>query len=254
MTPLNRDSISRAPKVLLHDHLDGGLRPQTVLELADEAGYRDLPADDADSLGRWFRQAADSGSLVRYLETFAHTVGVMQTPDAIHRVARECALDLAADGVVYAEVRFAPELSTAQGLAIEAVVEAIGDDSAAELRMLTMEVYDKAHAIARERGIILADTKLEFGRRPDGTTILADEVLTPDSSRFWPADEWQPGRAQSSYDKQIVRDWLTGESGWDRTSGEAPPPPRVRRSMKERTLLSGWAPTKASTGRPPKKA
>ena len=106
----------------------------------------------------------------------------------------------------------------------EAVVEAIGDDAAAELRMLTMEVYGKAHLVARERGIILADTKLEFGRRPDGTTILADEVLTPDSSRFWPADEWQPGRAQSSYDKQIVRDWLTGESGWDRTSGEAPPP------------------------------
>jgi phosphoribosylaminoimidazole-succinocarboxamide synthase len=90
--------------------------------------------------------------------------------------------------------------------------------------MLTMEVYDKAHALARDRGIILADTKLEFGRRPDGTTVLADEVLTPDSSRFWPADEWQPGRAQASYDKQIVRDWLTGESGWDRTSGDAPPP------------------------------
>jgi phosphoribosylaminoimidazole-succinocarboxamide synthase len=113
----------------------------------------------------------------------------------------------------------------------ESVVEAVGDDAAAELRMLTMEVYDKAHGLARDRGIILADTKLEFGRRPDpstgsgqrGTTILADEVLTPDSSRFWPAADWQPGRAQASYDKQIVRDWLTGESGWDRTSGEAPP-------------------------------
>jgi phosphoribosylaminoimidazole-succinocarboxamide synthase len=104
-----------------------------------------------------------------------------------------------------------------------AVVEAVGDDAAAELRMLTMEVYDKAHDLARERGIILADTKLEFGRRPDGTTILADEVLTPDSSRFWPAADWQPGRAQASYDKQIVRNWLTGESGWDRHSGEAPP-------------------------------
>ena len=123
--PLNAESIRRAPKVLLHDHLDGGLRPQTVLELADEHGYRALPAEDPDSLGRWFRQAADSGSLVRYLETFAHTVGVMQRPEAIHRVARECALDLAADGVVYAEVRFAPELSTAQGLPIEAVVEAM---------------------------------------------------------------------------------------------------------------------------------
>jgi adenosine deaminase len=116
------ESLRRAPKVLLHDHLDGGLRPQTVLELADEHGYRDLPASDAESLGRWFREAADSGSLVRYLETFAHTVGVMQHPDAIARVARECAVDLAADGVVYAEVRFAPELATAGGLAIDAVV------------------------------------------------------------------------------------------------------------------------------------
>jgi phosphoribosylaminoimidazole-succinocarboxamide synthase len=79
--------------------------------------------------------------------------------------------------------------------------------------------------VARERGIILADTKLEFGARPDGTTVLGDEVLTPDSSRFWPAAEWQPGRAQASYDKQIVRDWLTSDaSGWDRTSGAAPPP------------------------------
>ena len=120
----------------------------------------------------------------------------------------------------------------------EVVCEAVGDDAAAELRMLTMEVYGKAHALAKERGILLADTKLEFGRRPDPATgsgqrhptILADEVLTPDSSRFWPADQWQPGRAQASYDKQIVRDWLTSaESGWDPTSGDAPPslPPAV---------------------------
>ena len=115
-----------------------------------------------------------------------------------------------------------------ENVAYEAVCEAVGDDAAAELRMLTMEVYDRAHTLARTRGILLADTKLEFGRRLSsdgtGTTILADEVLTPDSSRFWPAEGWQPGRAQASYDKQIVRDWLTGESGWDRTSGEAPPP------------------------------
>jgi adenosine deaminase len=121
------DELRRAPKVLLHDHLDGGLRPQTVLELADEAGYRLLPAGDASALGAWFRQAADSGSLVRYLETFAHTVGVMQRPEAVARVARECALDLAAEGVVYAEVRMAPELLTAQGTPIEEAVEAILD-------------------------------------------------------------------------------------------------------------------------------
>ena len=125
--PLDAASIRRAPKVLLHDHLDGGLRPQTVIELADAYGYRDLPTTDAAELGTWFRQAADSGSLVRYLETFAHTVGVMQTADAVHRVARECAVDLAADGVVHAEVRFAPELATAGGLPIEGVVEAMVD-------------------------------------------------------------------------------------------------------------------------------
>ena len=106
----------------------------------------------------------------------------------------------------------------------EAVVAAVGADAAAELRTLTMRVYDTAHALARERGIILADTKLEFGDR-DGTTVLGDEVLTPDSSRYWPASEWAPGRAQPSYDKQIVRNWaLSPESGWDRASGAAPPP------------------------------
>ncbi|SNR87363.1 adenosine deaminase [Geodermatophilus saharensis] len=125
--PLDVDAVRRAPKVLLHDHLDGGLRPQTVLELAEESGYRDLPAGDAEALGTWFRQAADSGSLVRYLETFAHTVGVMQRPEAVRRVARECALDLAADGVVHAEVRMAPELLTAGGTPIEEAVEAILD-------------------------------------------------------------------------------------------------------------------------------
>ena len=106
-----------------------------------------------------------------------------------------------------------------------AVVAAVGQDAAEELRRLTMQVYDTAHGLARERGILLADTKLEFGRDASGLTILADEVLTPDSSRFWPADDWQPGRAQESFDKQVVRNWLTSaESGWDRTSGDAPPP------------------------------
>jgi adenosine deaminase len=123
--PLDLPSLIRAPKVLLHDHLDGGLRPQTVLELADQLGYRDLPATDAGALEAWFRQAADSGSLERYLETFAHTVAVMQRPEAVARVARECALDLAADGVVCAEVRMAPELLTAMPL--EAAVEAMLD-------------------------------------------------------------------------------------------------------------------------------
>jgi len=120
-----RTIIDRAPKVLLHDHLDGGLRPETVVELAAEVGYAGLPTTDVEALGDWFYEAADSGSLVRYLETFAHTVAVMQTADALRRVARECALDLAADGVVYAESRFAPELHIEMGLTLEQVVEAV---------------------------------------------------------------------------------------------------------------------------------
>jgi phosphoribosylaminoimidazole-succinocarboxamide synthase len=112
-----------------------------------------------------------------------------------------------------------------ENVSYDAVVETVGAERAAELRRLTLALYDRAEGIARERGIILADTKVEFGSRGDGTTVLGDEVLTPDSSRFWPAAQWQPGRAQQSYDKQIVRDWaLSPESGWDRSSGEAPPP------------------------------
>lgn len=122
-----RDQIRRAPKVLLHDHLDGGLRPATVVELARAAGYDRLPATDPEKLGLWFREAADSGSLERYLETFSHTVGVMQTRDALVRVARECAEDLAADGVVYAEVRYAPEQHLEGGLGLEEVVEAVNE-------------------------------------------------------------------------------------------------------------------------------
>jgi adenosine deaminase len=122
---ITEDSIRRAPKVLLHDHLDGGLRPATVVELAGATGYGDLPVGDSDGLASWFHEAADSGSLERYLQTFAHTVGVMQTADALRRVAAECAADLAADGVVYAEVRFAPELHVEHGLALPDVVEAV---------------------------------------------------------------------------------------------------------------------------------
>ncbi|NLU69224.1 adenosine deaminase [Streptomyces sp. HNM0574] len=124
---LNSDLIRRAPKVLLHDHLDGGLRPATIVELAREAGYENLPTTDPERLGTWFRDAADSGSLERYLETFAHTCAVMQTREALFRVAAECAEDLAADGVVYAEVRYAPEQHLERGLTLDQVVEAVND-------------------------------------------------------------------------------------------------------------------------------
>ena len=112
-----------------------------------------------------------------------------------------------------------------ENVSYDAVAGTVGAERASELRSLTLAVYARAESVARERGIILADTKLEFGARPDGTTVLADEVLTPDSSRFWPADQWRPGQPQPSYDKQIVRNWaLSPDAGWDRASGEAPPP------------------------------
>jgi phosphoribosylaminoimidazole-succinocarboxamide synthase len=133
------------------------------------------------------------------------------------------------DGSHLPEPIFTPATKAAIGdhdenVSYDAVVAVVGTDVAARLQNLTLQVYARAEGLARERGILLADTKLEFGARPDGTIILADEVLTPDSSRFWPADDWEPGRTQPSYDKQIVRNWLLSPaSGWDRTSGDAPP-------------------------------
>ncbi|CAM5440618.1 MULTISPECIES: adenosine deaminase [Streptomyces] len=126
-TTPSADQIRRAPKVLLHDHLDGGLRPGTIVELAQDTGYDRLPETDPGKLGLWFREAADSGSLERYLETFSHTVGVLQTRDALFRVAAECVEDLAEDGVVYAEVRYAPEQHLDGGLTLEEVVEAVNE-------------------------------------------------------------------------------------------------------------------------------
>lgn len=110
-----------------------------------------------------------------------------------------------------------------ENVSYEEVARQVGPETAAQLRRLTLAVYGRARDIARERGIVLADTKFEFGFDGD-TLVLADEVLTPDSSRFWPAETWEPGHAQPSYDKQFVRDWLTGpESGWDRKSEQPPP-------------------------------
>ena len=133
------------------------------------------------------------------------------------------------DGSKLPKTIFTPATKAALGdhdenVTFDEVVATIGQDEAQTLRRLTVLAYDRAASIAAERGIILADTKFEFGVRPDGTTVLADEVLTPDSSRYWPADVWEPGHTQPSYDKQYVRDWLTSPaSGWDRNSGEAPP-------------------------------
>lgn len=134
------------------------------------------------------------------------------------------------DGSRLDEPIFTPATKAERGehdenVTYEHVVDQVGEPLAEQLRRLTLAIYERAEAIARDRGILLADTKLEFGRRADGTLVLADEVLTPDSSRFWPADEWAPGRVQPSFDKQFVRDWLVSPaSGWDRRS-DAPPPP-----------------------------
>lgn len=124
MGPLTPQQLRRAPKVLLHDHLDGGLRPQTIIELAAEIGH-ELPHTNVEELSTWFHTGAARRYLPLYLETFEHTVAVMQQRDSLIRVARECAEDLAADGVVYAEVRFAPELHLSGGLTLDEVVEAV---------------------------------------------------------------------------------------------------------------------------------
>ena len=125
--PLTLEEIRAAPKVLLHDHLDGGVRPATVVELADTIGYDKLPSHDVAEVTSWLRRGAQRGHLNLYLDAFQHTVAVMQTADALRRVAAECAEDLAADGIVYAEVRFAPELHVTEGLALDEVVEAVLD-------------------------------------------------------------------------------------------------------------------------------
>tara|TARA_B100000579_G_scaffold195613_1_gene159892 strand:- start:1357 stop:2448 length:1092 start_codon:yes stop_codon:yes gene_type:complete len=119
------DLVARGPKVLLHDHLDGGLRPSTVIDLADISGYKELPSSNVEKLSEWFHEGANRRDLNLYLETFAHTVGVMQDEYSCHRVAKECAEDLAEDGCVYAEIRFAPSLFTTQKLSIHEVIEAV---------------------------------------------------------------------------------------------------------------------------------
>jgi adenosine deaminase len=147
------DQIKRVPKALLHDHLDGGLRPETIIEIAQQIGYKKLPTDDPKQLADWFEESCNSHSLVRYLETFSHTIAVMQSKEAIIRVSRECAIDLARDGVVYAEVRGAPELFTEQGLSLDQVVEA------------TLEGYKQGMAEAAREGNKIRVESLLCGMR-----------------------------------------------------------------------------------------
>lgn len=197
-----RTSINALPKVSLHDHLDGGLRPSTILELADSIGF-EVPAPDASSLGEWFEDSADSGSLVDYLATFDVTVGVMQTTEGLARVAREFVQDLAADGVVYGEVRWAPEQHVAKGLTLDETVEAVQqgieqgiDDARNEGKTLrvgqlvtAMRHADRGLEIAelavrhRERGVVgfdIAGAELGF---PAGNQRAAFDYL---AQNFFP--------------------------------------------------------------------
>jgi adenosine deaminase len=157
------DQVKRLPKALLHDHLDGGLRPQTIIEIAQEIGHT-LPTYDAAELAEWFRSSCDSGSLVLYLETFAHTVAVMQRREDIVRVSRECAVDLARDGVVYAEVRMAPELLTEKGLSLSEVIEAI------------LEGFRAGEVEAKSEGRIIRVASLLCGMRQNNRSQEVAEL------------------------------------------------------------------------------
>ena len=159
------DQIKRVPKVLLHDHLDGGLRPQTMIDHALASGYTKLPSYNSDELATWFVNACSSGTLELYLETFEHTISVMQTKEEIERVARECVLDLAADGVVYAEVRGAPELFTEKGLSMSGVVEA------------TLEGYKIGMQEAKAEGFSIEVRSLLCGMRQNKRSQEVAELV-----------------------------------------------------------------------------
>jgi adenosine deaminase len=240
-TAPTRDQIRQAPKVLLHDHLDGGLRPETVIELAAEARH-ELPASDPASLGRWFVESADSGSLERYLETFDHTVAVMQTAAALTRVARECVEDLVADGVVYAEIRYAPEQHVSNGLTLDEVVGAVQegfDEGAAAAgdrivvrQLLTamrhqarsMEIAELAVAW-RDRGVAGFDIAGAEAGYPPTRHLDAFEYLQRENSHFtlhageafglpsiWQAIQWC-GADRLGHGVRIIDDITVADDG-----------------------------------------
>jgi adenosine deaminase len=159
------EQVKKLPKALLHDHLDGGLRPETIIELADEIGYKKLPSKDPIELAKWFEEACNSKSLVRYLETFDHTIAVMRTPKALRRVARECAIDLARDGVVYAEVRGAPELFTGSDMSMEDVVKE------------TIIGFSEGVEIAQDEGNLIRVELLLCGMRQNNLSKQVAELV-----------------------------------------------------------------------------
>ncbi|KQZ67351.1 adenosine deaminase [Nocardioides sp. Root151] len=238
---LTADVVRRAPKVLLHDHLDGGVRPQTVAELAHAIGH-ELPVDDDSLLGQWFADAANSGSLVRYLETFDHTVAVMQTASALERIARECVEDLVTDGVVYAEIRYAPEQHLDGGLTLDEVVEAVRDgfDRGMEaaggrivVRQLLTAMRHQARsreiaelAVAwRDRGVAGFDIAGAEDGFPPTRHLDAFEYLQRENAHFtihageafglpsiWQAIQWC-GAERLGHGVRIIDDITVGDDG-----------------------------------------
>ncbi|MGW2551647.1 adenosine deaminase [Streptomyces sp. NPDC001635] len=196
-------ALRRLPKAVLHDHLDGGLRPATLVELADEVGHT-LPADDPRELADWYYEAANSGDLVRYIATFEHTLAVMQTRDGLLRTAEEYVLDLAEDGVVYGEVRYAPELMLKGGLTLPEVVETVQEGLAAgrakaaaagtPVRVGTllcgMRMFDRSREIAdlavafRDAGVVGFDIAGAEDGFPPADHLAAFEHLRRESVAF----------------------------------------------------------------------
>jgi len=233
------EAILRAPKAVLHDHLDGGLRPATIVELADAHGYQDLPTDDAVELATWFLRGANRRDLSLYLETFAHTVGVMQHAEACHRVAVECAADLADDGCVYAEVRFAPDLHTSQGMSLDEVIEVVlagfADGSAGTaltIRALVtaMRTDNNSKAVAeaavrfRDRGVVGFDIAGREAGYPPTLHLDAFQFLQRENfhftihagEAFGPASIWEAvqfcGAERLGHGVRIVDD-IVAEAG-----------------------------------------
>jgi adenosine deaminase len=236
--------VRRAPKVLLHDHLDGGLRPETVLEIADEVGHQ-LPADTAGTLRDWFVESCDSGSLERYIATFDHTIAVMQRADDLRRVARECVLDLAADHVVYAEVRYAPEQHLQDGLTLQEVVDAVREgfeegerDAAAAgtpivARQLLTAMRHQARSMEiaelvianRDRGVVGFDIAGAEAGYPPTRHLDAFEYLQRENAHFtihageafglpsiWQAIQWC-GADRLGHGVRIIDDITVGNDG-----------------------------------------
>jgi adenosine deaminase len=208
------ETLRSAPKVLLHDHLDGGLRPATVVELARDQGYTGLPTTDSHELGRWFHASAASGSLSLYLRGFAHTIAVMQTEEALERVASECGEDLARDGIVYAEVRYAPVFHTERGLNLEQIVQSVERgferaerDHHITLRQIICAMRDRTDSLEmaelavanRERGVVGFDIAGEEAGHPPKAHIEAFQLCRRENfsitihagEAFGPPSIWQ---------------------------------------------------------------